>query len=463
MNRNIATSIRSAGLLLALLLGPAARAMAQEVAATTCSSGWSSFGALGISGFTCDCTLNRKDAAVTWSFRGEPVISAITPGGAASGKLRAGDVIVAIDGLLITTRAAGEKVANLAEGENVVLTIRRNGRVQEVEIQTEEDCSEPTALAAPPVGPGRLAVPPAARAPRTSGPSAMAGGPATPSIATPPRADRAPRTPRSPVIAGAPATPMAPPAPESPPSAWFGFGISCHNCRVSPSEDGEVWQFTEYPTIYSVDPESPADNAGLRRGDILMKIDGADLLTADGGRRFGNIDRGQTVTWSFRRGGTTRAVRVTAIDPPGRLANLDELRSAIDRMQTERNGELNAETARLREDLLRAERESGVNGRRDLAATRALVDSLRQSQSARMAERVQELRETLARAERDRANGPPVIAGSDEQHLRFAGMVGNTNVEVRGLSSVDVSYDNETGELLIRTIDSTIRVKAPKQ
>jgi hypothetical protein len=86
--------------------------MAQEVAATTCSSGWASVGALGISGFTCDCTLNRKDAAVTWSFRGEPVISAITPGGTASGKLRAGDVIVAIDGLLITTRAAGEKVAN---------------------------------------------------------------------------------------------------------------------------------------------------------------------------------------------------------------------------------------------------------------------------------------------------------------------------------------------------------------
>jgi hypothetical protein len=39
--------------------------------------------------------------------------------------------------------------------------------------------------------------------------------------------------------------------------------------------------------------------------------------------------------------------------------------------------------------------------------------------------------------------------------------VGNTNVEVRGLSTVDVSYDNTTGELLIRTTDATIRVKAP--
>jgi hypothetical protein len=255
---------------------------------------------------------------------------------------------------------------------------------------------------------------------------------------------------------------MAPPAPESPPSAWFGFGISCHNCRVSPSEDGEVWEFTEYPTIYSVDPESPADNAGLRRGDILMKIDGADLLTADGARRFGNIDPGQTVTWSFRRGGTTRAVRVTAIDPPGRSADLAELRATLDRMHADQAGELNAEMGRLRADLARAERESGSAGHRDLAATRALVDSLRMSHSARLDQQTQELQEALGRL-RERDERPTAIAGSDEQHLRFAGMVGNTNVEVRGLSSVDVSYDNDTGELLIRTMDSTIRVKAPKR
>jgi len=456
MNRNIATSIRCAGLLLAILMGLPARAQAQAVAVSRCNSGWSSFGALGISGFTCDCTLNRKDNSATWSFRGEPIISAITPGGPASGRLREGDVIVAIDGLLITTRAAGEKVANLAVGENVVLTVRRNGRVQEVEIQTVEDCTDltaPVVAMTPPVAPATVGTPRADRAPRQPPPPLTAATPAVPS------GDRAPRTPRPPVMA-APA--MVPPPPERPISAWFGFGISCHNCRVSPSEDGEVWQFTEYPTIYSVDPESPADNAGLRRGDILMKIDGADLLTPDGARRFGNIDPGQTVTWSFRRGGMTRSVRVTAAEPPGRSADLTELRATIERMHADQAGELNAEMSRLRADLARAERESG-GGNRNLAAARALVDSLRQSQSARMGEHVQELRETLARAEQDRANGPAAIAGSDEQHLRFAGMVGNTNVEVRGLSTVDVSYDNETGELLIRTMDSTIRVKAPKQ
>jgi len=437
MNRTIAPSLRLVGLLVVALMGPAASLKAQ-VAANSCNAGWASFGALGISGFTCDCTLTRKEKDTsTWSFRGEPVISAITPGGVASGKLRQGDVIVAINGLLITTRAAGEKVANLKLGESVVLTIRRNGRVQEVEIETEEDCTD---VAAP----------------------ALAATPATPparlSASSP---GRPARTPRPPIGAG-PVAPAMPPAPESPPSAWFGFGISCHNCRVSPSSDGEVWQFSEYPTVYSVDPESPADNAGLRRGDVLMKIDGADLLQPEGGQRFGSVDPGQTVTWSFRRGGTTRSVRVTAAEPPGRSADLGELRSTIARMHADQEGELNAEMARLQSDLARAERESGADGRRNLAATRALVDSLRQSRSARMDEQTQRLQETLARAQA-RATAAPAIAGSDEQHLRFAGMVGNTNVEVRGLSSVDVSYDNETGELLIRTMDSTIRVKAPKQ
>jgi hypothetical protein len=73
---------------------------------------------------------------------------------------------------------------------------------------------------------------------------------------------------------------------------------------------------------------------------------------------------------------------------------------------------------------------------------------------------MERLRAELALMEQARA-GHLTPAPEEDQHLRFAGSVGNTEVEVRGLSSVVVSYDNSTGELLIRTIDSTIRVKAP--
>ena len=430
MNRTIAPPIRLAGLLLAALIAPQA-ALKAQVAANSCNAGWASFGALGISGFTCDCTLTRKEKDTsTWSFRGEPVISSITPGGTASGKLRRGDVIVAINGLLITTRAAGEKVANLKLGESVVLTIRRNGRVQEVEIETEEDCADVAApaLAATP------AVPP--------------GPPST----TTPRASRTPRSARPPITA-APETPMAPPTPPAPPSSWFGFGITCHHCehaqqngaaierkeselrtllrgsdRESPRaaqlrqqidelrDQGSVWKFSEYPTVYSVDKDSPAEEAGLRRGDVLTMIDGVSLLTEEGGRRFGAAEPGQTVTWTYRRGGALRTAEVTATEAPDNYLRprLAELRSAVDRLRTTESGRQDAELTRLRAELER-------------------LDS----------------------------NAPALAASPEAQHLRFAGMVGNTNVEVRGLSSVDVSYDNSTGELLIHTTDATIRVKAP--
>jgi hypothetical protein len=438
MNRTIALSIRITGLFFFALIGSVAATQAQVAVAGSCNAGWSSFGALGISGFSCDCTVTRKENNdlnlsndLAWNFRGEPIVSSLTPGGPASGKLREGDVIVAINGLLITTRAAGDKVSSLRQGDNVVLTIRRNGRVQEVEIEAAEDCAAPptpAVVVGPPVQPG-------------------------PPSPTTPRASRVPRSARPPIAVAAPEVPMTPPAPPVPPSSWFGFGITCHNCEHAQRngaaierreaelrallrgsdrdlprarelrqqidelrDQGSVWKFSEYPAVYSVDKDSPAEEAGMRRGDVLMKIDGIDLLTEEGGRRFASAEPGQTVTWTFRRGGTVRTAQVTAAEVPDNFLRprLAELRAAADRLRSTESGRQDVELARLRAELEQ-------------------LDS----------------------------NAPALAASPEAQHLRFAGMVGNTNVEVRGLSSVDVSYDNSTGELLIHTTDATIRVKAP--
>jgi DUF1009 family protein len=87
---------------------------------------------------------------------------------------------------------------------------------------------------------------------------------------------------------------------------------------------------------------------------------------------------------------------------------------------------------------------------------------LQTDQSTLSGENVAHLQAALAEAEAERvAVAGEIAAAPETQHLRFAGTVGNTDVEVRGLSSVDVSYDNSTGDLLIRTRDATIRVKAP--
>jgi PDZ domain len=416
----------SLGLVLTALGG---RLAAQDAVAVACSEGWSTLGALGITEFTCDCTYHQ-DVQPSWRFRGEPEIRSVDPDGPAAGQLRAGDVIVAINGSLITTRAAGLRMANLRPNTAVVLTIRRGNRELQVSIVPNEECPTP---------PVPAAVPPPTSTPRPARPASAAR-------AVP-----------------APATPMPP----TTPAAWFGFGISCQNCTLDFDDriDGSRWAFSEYPTLFSVDPGSPADEAGLRRGDVLLKIDGFPLITAEGARRFGQVESGQTVTWTYRRGGSERTARVTAARPP-RAPGADVLSrdqtdalARLELLQAERQQQLDEQALLLRQSVERMEQEArGSDHEVALARIRA---ELEQAHSARRSEtevELAELREVLGRVEQERR-----LDQTEPQHLRFAGSVGNTEVEVRGQSTVDVSFDNSTGELLIRTLDATIRVKAPVQ
>jgi hypothetical protein len=77
------------------------------------------------------------------------------------------------------------------------------------------------------------------------------------------------------------------------------------------------WSFAEPPEVSSVEDGSPADLAGLRRGDVLLEIDGDALVTAAGGRKFGSVKPGQTVRLTYRRGGETGSARATATRRPG--------------------------------------------------------------------------------------------------------------------------------------------------
>jgi membrane-associated protease RseP (regulator of RpoE activity) len=102
------------------------------------------------------------------------------------------------------------------------------------------------------------------------------------------------------------------------PAGWFGFGFQCTDCRWSVSEGDGVatWEFSRPPEVSSVQKESPAETAGLRRGDVLLEIDGESLLTADGGRRFGSVEPGQSVRWTYRREGRVRTTAATAAERP---------------------------------------------------------------------------------------------------------------------------------------------------
>jgi len=468
-----------AGSLLLGLLGTQA-GVAQEVAAGDCRPSWSTFPMLGISEVSCDCSVEARGARTLWTFRGEPVIEAVAGGGPAAGKLRAGDVLVAINGSLITTGAARELMSALRPGQPVTLTIRRGDRTLDVRVTPEEAC-EPLSRAAV--------------APRVAGRPSPAAEIATP---VPPRG-AAPVRP----------APAAAEPPSGPPpvlsTAWFGFGISCTECgrslqnqreierlaqQVSELESGSAadprlsglrarldslrksvgWHFSQYPRVYSVDPQSPADRAGLERGDLLVAVDGFSLLTEEGGRRFETARPGQTVTWTVQRNNQTRSIQMTAgrrPQPPAavlarsadRLAESERIRAAelaqLDRLRTEL-----VERARAPAD---AEVMEVIERQRALVESRAAVAAdLAELESARaLTERA------LAATTAPPRPGAPPRSLSPElalaQHLRFAGSVGGAEVEVRGLSSVEVTHDEETGELLIRTADATIRIKTVRR
>jgi membrane-associated protease RseP (regulator of RpoE activity) len=218
------------------------------------------------------------------------VVRVVEPGSPADGKIREGDAIVAVDGYLITTGEGGRRLANLKPGQAVSMVVRSGNRERTVEIVPDSKCPRRGAYAAAP---------------------ALAAVPDVP--------DAAPVV--SVGVAAAPRAAVGPvPRPTYTllPSGWFGFGIQCTNCRWSIEEETgkSEWAFSAPPEISSVQDGSPADAAGLRRGDVLLEIDGESLISQEGGRRFGSIEPGETVHWTYRRGGETRTTTATAGQRP---------------------------------------------------------------------------------------------------------------------------------------------------
>src|SRR5919106_837293 len=129
-------------LIIPLLGSPAAHA-----AATRCPEGHPETGDLGIESLLCvsgSCAVNmRTQRGYTHDFSTEPRIRGIIGGSPADGKLQDGDILIAIDGVLITTREGGRRLANLQPGKPVNLRIRRDGREMDVTVVPRLGCNMP--------------------------------------------------------------------------------------------------------------------------------------------------------------------------------------------------------------------------------------------------------------------------------------------------------------------------------
>jgi membrane-associated protease RseP (regulator of RpoE activity) len=273
-----ARRVASAGLGLTAALS--VNVAAQQGVALTCPAGSARVATLGYAELECsNCTISLSEeipGTRIYEFRSEPKIGGIKAGGPAAGKLKDGDVIAAIDGHLITTREGGRRFGQLEIGKSVTLTVRRGSR--------EID----------------MVVTPAAKCERASRARA----------ARAPRAVRAPQPARAPRPAARVRVPAPPAAPAQ--KARLGFSLRCSNCTMQHDGDEVVWSFWESPTIRRVEGGSPAYKAGVRRGDTMTHINEVLLTTDEGGRLFGAIEPGDTVTLRLERNGVERRARVVA-------------------------------------------------------------------------------------------------------------------------------------------------------
>lgn len=251
-----------------------------------CPEGHPQTGDLGIEYLLCvggSCSVNlRTERGYAHEFSTEPRLRGIQPGGPSAGKLRNGDILISIDGVLITTRDGGRRLANLTPGKPVELRIRRGDQEMDVTVVPGLGCNMP-----------RLAV---LGGSQTTTPAIQRGGGRT--IPGPPSA-RYLRTAPAPVD--------------------FGMEIDCGGCGWRSVQDGQVvFQTLEPPVVVSVERGGPAEEAGLRPGDILLKVDGQSFTSPGGGERLGGLQPGDAVTLQVGRGGVLRSVEIVPARPKSR-------------------------------------------------------------------------------------------------------------------------------------------------
>lgn len=279
------------------------------------------------------------------------------------------------------------------------------------------------------------------------------------------------RTPR-PAVAP---TPPIPPTPAVPPSyrlprlglptgAWYGVSLRCSDCSME--REGETrafeWHFRSAPEIVEIEPDSPAERAGVRRGDVLTHVDGIPITSREAGRRFGAAKAGDKLRWTVRLGNKTRDVTIVAGERPQDegddfSAMRAELRAAQEAFEAQREKlrELNLDEARLEE--LRAAHARLADVARSLA-------DLERERAVLAPKGLFVIPDDLADLpddERVRIVGRDVHVLRDGHRLRYSGEIGDSRVEVRGSSAVVVT-EEKNGDLVIDTPDASIRVKKNK-
>jgi C-terminal processing protease CtpA/Prc len=218
-------------------------------------------GDIGITRLVCRggfCTVNERAAAGSYThvFSSEPEIAGLASDGPGAVSLREGDLLVAIDGAPITTADGGRRLANMAIGVPTRFAVRRNGRTVDAVIIPVAGCSMPTLT----VYGGRAA--------------------AAPQSITPP--------------------------------VEFGMQLDCGDCGWRNEHGRRVWRASDFPRVVSVEAGGPAERAGIRRDDVLLRVGDYAIIDSRAGDLLGSLPPGGSVTIQIVRGGEKMNVTLAA-------------------------------------------------------------------------------------------------------------------------------------------------------
>ena len=88
----------------------------------------------------------------------------------------------------------------------------------------------------------------------------------------------------------------------------FGFAVSCEpSCAAATDTDGPL-MYTYYtydgpPPVVAIHAGSPSERAGVKIGDLLLRIDGKSIVDPEGALALARIDKKESVRLTVRRDG----------------------------------------------------------------------------------------------------------------------------------------------------------------
>jgi membrane-associated protease RseP (regulator of RpoE activity) len=98
------------------------------------------------------------------------------------------------------------------------------------------------------------------------------------------------------------------------PKGWVGINVNGEPEEIQ-IRDGEMFlRFADFPSVVSVDPNSPAERAGVQRGDLLMAYNGMDVRNRLAMNKI--LEPGKAVTVRVRRNGDARELKLVPVTTP---------------------------------------------------------------------------------------------------------------------------------------------------